>query len=273
MESELFGYEKGAFTGAVGAKPGRFELAARRHAVPRRDRRDPGRDAGQAPARPAGVASSSASAASRPSRSTSAWSPRPTATSQQEIARGNFREDLFYRLNVVPIHIPPLRERREDIPLLVEHFIAKFNERLKKQIAGIADEALARAGGLPLAGQHPRARERDRADDPVLRGARDPRAPTCRPSVGRTRPPAATRVAGAGRRAARRRRGADAAPAARRGSLKEAVRAETERVERELISAGARRDRRQRHPGGAQAEDLAQEPADEDEGVGPARAS
>ena len=55
MESELFGYEKGAFTGAVGAKPGRFELAARRHAVPRRDRRDPGRDAGQAAARAAGV--------------------------------------------------------------------------------------------------------------------------------------------------------------------------------------------------------------------------
>ncbi len=54
MESELFGYERGAFTGAVGTKPGRFELAVGRHAVPRRDRRDPQRDAGEAPARPPG---------------------------------------------------------------------------------------------------------------------------------------------------------------------------------------------------------------------------
>src|SRR4029077_8527456 len=63
---------------------------------------------------------------------------------QQEIAAGNFRDDLFYRLNVVPIHIPPLRERHEDIPLLVEHFLAKFNERLKKQIGSVAPDAVDR---------------------------------------------------------------------------------------------------------------------------------
>ena len=79
MESELFGYERGAFTGAVGSKPGRFELATRRHAVPRRGRHDPGGNAGQAPAGAAGVASSSAWAGSRPSTSTCASSPRPTA--------------------------------------------------------------------------------------------------------------------------------------------------------------------------------------------------
>ena len=173
MESELFGYEKGAFTGAVGAKPGRFELA------------DGGTlfldEIGEIPVemqvkllrvlqetefeRVGGI------------KTIKVDVRLVTATNRdlkQEIAAGSFREDLFYRLNVVPIHLPPLRERREDIPLLVEHFIAKFNERLKKQIAAIVPEALERLVVVRLAGQHPRARERDRADDAVLRGAGDP---------------------------------------------------------------------------------------------------
>jgi transcriptional regulator with PAS, ATPase and Fis domain len=64
------------------------------------------------------------------------------------VADGRFQEDLYYRLNVIPIHIPPLRERREDIPLLVDHFIAKHARRAGKRIEGIAPgvlESLQRA--------------------------------------------------------------------------------------------------------------------------------
>jgi DNA-binding NtrC family response regulator len=59
------------------------------------------------------------------------------------VAAKQFREDLFYRLNVVPVLVPPLRQRVEDIPLLLQHFIQMFNERRKAEITGVADEAMA----------------------------------------------------------------------------------------------------------------------------------
>ena len=61
---------------------------------------------------------------------------------EDEIEKGNFREDLYYRLNVVEINIPPLMKRKEDIPLLVEHFIKEANKNYGKSIKGISDEAL-----------------------------------------------------------------------------------------------------------------------------------
>jgi two-component system response regulator PilR (NtrC family) len=58
------------------------------------------------------------------------------------VADGRFREDLFYRINVIPIHLPPLRERAEDIPLLAEHFLVKYREQMGKAISGLSQEAM-----------------------------------------------------------------------------------------------------------------------------------
>jgi len=63
---------------------------------------------------------------------------------EEMVAAGTFREDLFYQLNVIPIYLPPLRERKEDIPVLVHHFVKKFNQRLGKNLTRISPAALER---------------------------------------------------------------------------------------------------------------------------------
>ena len=141
IESELFGYERGAFTGAVSSKPGRFELA------------NGGTlfldEVGEIPVEMQ-VKLLRALQESEFERvggiKTIHVDVRLVAATNRDlkklISQSLFREDLFYRLNVVSIRLPALRERDTDIPLLVEHFLAKFNERLKKQVTGVETDAL-----------------------------------------------------------------------------------------------------------------------------------
>ncbi len=142
FEAELFGYEKGAFTGAIGSKPGRFELASGGTLFLD--------EVGELP-RDMQVKILRALQERRIDRVGGIRSldvdVRVIAATnvdlQKAVTDGVFREDLYYRLNVIPIHLPPLRERIDDIPLLVEHFLDKFNTRLGKKVKRVDPEALA----------------------------------------------------------------------------------------------------------------------------------
>ncbi|HUL60085.1 MAG TPA: sigma-54 dependent transcriptional regulator [Anaeromyxobacteraceae bacterium] len=142
IESELFGYERGAFTGAEQRRLGAFELASNgtffldeigelplevqakflRVLEERKIRRLGGRAEVEVDVRVL------------------------CATNRdlkEEIRRGRFREDLFFRLNVFTLHLPPLKERREDVPLLVHHFLEKFNGETGKRVQGVTPSAMA----------------------------------------------------------------------------------------------------------------------------------
>jgi transcriptional regulator with PAS, ATPase and Fis domain len=151
LESELFGHEKGSFTGALARKLGRFELAnggtlfldeigdlgleiqvkLLRVIQEREFERVGGTETLQVDVR-------IVSATNR--------------DLEQAISQGQFREDLYYRLNVFPVHVPPLRERAEDIEPLAEHFVRRYSKSCGKRLSGVADAALDKLLGYPWPG-------------------------------------------------------------------------------------------------------------------------
>lgn len=143
LESELFGYQKGAFTGAVANKRGLFEVAHRgtlfldeiaettsamqvkllRTLQEKRIRRLGGTEEISVDARIVAATNKNL---------------------EERIRDGSFREDLYYRIAVIPIHLPPLRDRREDIPALANYFLKRFNLKMGKNIRGISPPAMER---------------------------------------------------------------------------------------------------------------------------------
>ncbi|TAM83667.1 MAG: sigma-54-dependent Fis family transcriptional regulator [Acidobacteria bacterium] len=141
LESELFGYEKGAFTGAIAAKPGKFELADKGTIF----LDEIGDMPGSLQVKLLRVLQEREFERLGATKTIKVDVRVVAATNQDlraALEQGTFREDLYYRLNVVPISIPPLREHKEDIPYLVDHFIKRFSESSGKTIEGITPEAM-----------------------------------------------------------------------------------------------------------------------------------
>ena len=142
LESELFGYEKGAFTGAVGSKPGRIELANSGSLfLDEIGEFDPGIQAKLLQVLQDSRFSRIGGQEERQVNVRFIFATNRDL--EEEIAMGNFREDLFYRINVVNIHLPPLRERLEDLPQLCEYFIAQHNERFNYRAPALSENCIA----------------------------------------------------------------------------------------------------------------------------------
>jgi two-component system nitrogen regulation response regulator NtrX len=151
IESELFGHMKGSFTGAVADRAGKFEQAHKGTLF----LDEVGDMSLAAQAKVLRVLQDGVVTRIGGSKPVEVDVRVLAATNknlESEIAENRFREDLFYRLNVVPIHVPPLRERREDIPLLISHFVNVLTRREGVAPRGVAPDAVERLSQLDWPG-------------------------------------------------------------------------------------------------------------------------
>jgi PAS domain S-box-containing protein len=142
-ESELFGHERGAFTGAVQQKRGRFELA-NNGTIFLDEVGELSVDVQVKLLRVLQEQELERLGSTKPTKVNIRVIAATNRELQAEVERGAFRSDLFYRLNIFPIHIPPLRERKEDVPLLAGHFVTEFARRMGKGVDRIGSLAAAR---------------------------------------------------------------------------------------------------------------------------------
>lgn len=151
LESELFGHMRGSFTGAVADKPGKFELA--NHGTIFLD------EIGTMPLhlqmkllRVLQEQETERVGSTRPTKLDVRVISATNADLEERVRRGQFREDLYYRLNVIPIPLPPLRERYEDIPLLAKHFLRKICMDMNRPIMNLSQNAVKALGGYEWPG-------------------------------------------------------------------------------------------------------------------------
>ncbi len=141
IEAELFGHEKGAFTGAVAAKPGKFELAQGGSIF----LDEIGSLSPEAQSKLLRILQEKEVERLGGTRTVSVDVRVIAATNRNleaALSQGHFREDLYYRFNVFPIHLPPLRERKTDVLLLVDHFIEKYTQELDRDVRKVSREAI-----------------------------------------------------------------------------------------------------------------------------------
>lgn len=140
IESELFGHEKGAFTGAIKSKIGRFELA-QNGTLFLDEIGDLSITVQTKLLRVLETKEIERVGSNKPIKINTRIIAATNKDLEIEIEAGRFREDLYYRINVMNIHLPPLRERKDDLPILVNHFIEKFNEKFKRDIKHFSSSA------------------------------------------------------------------------------------------------------------------------------------
>jgi PAS domain S-box-containing protein len=151
VESELFGHERGAFTGAVQQKKGRFELAHKGTIF----LDEVGELPPEAQVKLLRVLQEQEFERVGGTQTVRVQVRVIAATNRQlseNVKRGTFRSDLFFRLNIFPIEVPPLRDRRDDIPLLAQHFVREFSPRLGRRVERISPEAMAQMTGYSWPG-------------------------------------------------------------------------------------------------------------------------